>query len=193
MYWLSSLKSWYAHNQHAYKGLSIELEFHYVDGAKAAFIDCVSHSDQLGFWIGRFTLWDSGMCQCEIIDNDAKMIYAQYYEKVSVEDVPKLICQLFSQVVAQKLAEKKHPVTGIPFDKDSFPDFSSVITHEVKINLTGNRNLDFRAANAAADLNSTPKGYTWHHHQDRTTMQLVPEGIHAKTGHTGGFSLGAKK
>ncbi|NTX00484.1 HNH endonuclease [Myxococcus sp. CA040A] len=55
---------------------------------------------------------------------------------------------------------------------------------------TGSRTGDFAAANRAAGLQATPKGMTWHHHQDRTTMQLVPTEVHARTGHTGGFSGG---
>ena len=35
----------------------------------------------------------------------------------------------------------------------------------------------------------TPDGYTWHHNQEPGKMQLVPENIHAGTGHTGGFSI----
>ena len=54
---------------------------------------------------------------------------------------------------------------------------------------TGNRLLDFAAANLAAGYISTPKGYTWHHHQTFGRMQLVDAATHAQTGHTGGFSL----
>jgi hypothetical protein len=89
------------------------------------------------------------------------------------------------------LAGKSHPVTGIPFDPHGFPDFSGVATHTVKIEQTGNYAADFLASNRAAGLRSTPKGYTWHHHQDGTTMQLVPTDIHSKTGHTGGMATGA--
>jgi RHS repeat-associated protein len=85
------------------------------------------------------------------------------------------------------LAESVHPKTGIPFDKAGYPDFSGVAKAEVKISQTGTRAGDFRAANQAAGMKNTPEGYTWHHHQDGTTMQLVPRDIHAKTGHTGGF------
>jgi hypothetical protein len=88
------------------------------------------------------------------------------------------------------LAEDVHPKTGIPFDKKGFPDFSSVSKAEVKIKQTGTRAGDFREANKAAGFESTPKGYTWHHHQDGETMQLVPRDIHAQTGHTGGFQSG---
>jgi hypothetical protein len=90
------------------------------------------------------------------------------------------------------LAGKKHPITGVPFDADGYPDFraAGVVKVEVRIEYTGSRTRDFAAANKAAGLRETPKGMTWHHHQDGTTMQLVPTDIHARTGHTGGFSGG---
>ncbi len=34
----------------------------------------------------------------------------------------------------------------------------------------GSRPKDFKAANEAAGFKTTPEGYTWHHHQDGTTM-----------------------
>jgi hypothetical protein len=88
------------------------------------------------------------------------------------------------------LRNDSHPKTGIPFDSNGFPDFSSVSRADVKIKPTGSRPKDFRAANEAAGFKTTPEGYTWHHHQDGTTMQLVPTDIHRQTGHTGGFILG---
>ncbi len=88
------------------------------------------------------------------------------------------------------LAGKLHPKTGIPFDKDGFPDFSSVAKQRVSIKQTGNRAVDEAAANSAAGLSQTPRGYTWHHHQDGKTMQLVPTDIHRATGHTGGVATG---
>lgn len=80
-------------------------------------------------------------------------------------------------------------MVAAPFDKQGFPNFSSVSKANVKIKFTGSRPRDFRAANKAGGYKSTPEGYTWHHHQDGTTMQLVPKDIHRQTGHTGGFSL----
>jgi len=94
-----------------------------------------------------------------------------------------------------QLAGKKHPVTGVPFDKDGYPDFSQYRhpqVPDVRIELTGTRGGDERAANAKAGLSGTPKGYTWHHHQDTGLMQLVKRTVHDKTGHTGGFSRGPK-
>ncbi len=87
------------------------------------------------------------------------------------------------------LAGQNHPVTGIPFNLDGFPDFSSVAIKTVQIDYTGTRLGDEAAANVQAGLESTPEDYTWHHVEDGTTMQLVPSDIHRLTGHTGGFSL----
>ncbi|EDY52439.1 YD repeat-containing protein [Streptomyces clavuligerus] len=89
-----------------------------------------------------------------------------------------------------KLAGSVHPNTGVPFDAQGFPDFSAwrhPQVPDVRIQLTGSRSRDFRLANQAAGLPSTPTGYTWHHHQDRGLMQLIDRQVHADTGHTGGF------
>lgn len=88
------------------------------------------------------------------------------------------------------LAGGKHPKTGIPFDKKGHPDFSSVSKKDVEIEFTGSRRKDVKAANEAGGYKKTPEGHVWHHHQDGTTMQLVPRDIHTKTGHDGGFSGG---
>ena len=87
------------------------------------------------------------------------------------------------------LAGQNHPVTGIPFDKDGFPDFSSVATQTVRVPHTGTP-ADVGAANRAAGLSETPEGMVWHHHQDGYTMQLVPEFAHSGTGHTGSKGIG---
>ena len=91
-----------------------------------------------------------------------------------------------------KLAGKIHPVTGVPFNSKGYPDFSSFAKAEVNIKSTGTRRGDAAAANKAAGLENTSEGYTWHHHEDGSLMQLVPRDIHSKTGHTGGYSIGPK-
>jgi hypothetical protein len=94
------------------------------------------------------------------------------------------------QVRNGALAGSAHPVTGVPFDSDGFPDFSAArhpSVSDVRITLSGSRSTDFARANRAAGLASTPTGYTWHHHQDKGLMQLIDRTVHAKTGHTGGF------
>jgi hypothetical protein len=89
----------------------------------------------------------------------------------------------------EHLAGQNHPDTGIPYDRDGYPDFSSVKKGpDVKIMMTGNRTTDEKVANMLAGYDRTPSGYTWHHHQNGNTMQLVPADIHGKTGHDGGHS-----
>ncbi len=92
-----------------------------------------------------------------------------------------------------KLAGRTHPKTGVPFDSRGFPDFSDHLygggPNSVNISPTGNRSKDFSAANEAAGYSSTPKGYTWHHHQNYGRMELVESSVHRRTDHDGGFSL----
>jgi hypothetical protein len=88
------------------------------------------------------------------------------------------------------LAGKVHKATGIPFSAKGFPIFNSVAAKAV--HLEGgfaNRVADVAAANAKAGLKETPKGMTWHHHEDLHTMQLVPTSIHTAVGHTGGHAI----
>jgi RHS repeat-associated protein len=91
------------------------------------------------------------------------------------------------------LAGKVHPKTGLPFDKNGYPNFNGHLykggPNDVRITPTGKREADFAAANKAAGYSSTPKGYTWHHHQDSGRMQLVDTQMHLKTGHTGSIGL----
>lgn len=112
------------------------------------------------------------------------------------------------------LKGQKHPVTGVPYDKDGFPIFESKF--ETTLNLSDfkkTRTVHFRKCNkklyeeikrnpelieklklSKQDLEDladgqTPYGYTWHHHQDPGKMQLVNQKIHKDTGHTGGYKI----
>jgi A nuclease of the HNH/ENDO VII superfamily with conserved WHH len=82
---------------------------------------------------------------------------------------------------------------GVPFKTTGFPDFSEHLypggPNDVMITPTGKRYSDFSAANKAAGYKSTPKGYTWHHHEDTGRMQLVDTKIHKTTAHTGGYAI----
>jgi hypothetical protein len=55
--------------------------------------------------------------------------------------------------------------------------------------MKGNHGSDFTKANKAAGLDKTPECCTWHHHQDGTTMQLIPKELHNNVPHTGGNSI----
>jgi len=81
--------------------------------------------------------------------------------------------------------EGKYP-NGVPFDAESYPDFSAYAIKTVRIQMTGINGIDFPAANLAAGYTETPDGCTWHHHQDRATMQLVPLDLHREIRHAGG-------
>ncbi|KAA0813194.1 integrase [Bacillus licheniformis] len=110
------------------------------------------------------------------------------------------------------LKNKKHPITGVPYDKNGFPIFKHV--GEVKIDKKFYKSSDavqFRQATlllkeklekkpelkkAFTDRQlqqiskgKKPEGYTWHHHQKDGIMQLVDSDIHGKTGHTGGRNI----
>ena len=99
----------------------------------------------------------------------------------------------------------------VPFN-NNYPDFSKWSQKDVKIpNMTGDNGPDFRAADkilardkgllkkdgtpnvAAAERYRRNNKLTWHHHQDGTTMQLVPEDLHGNIPHTGGGSLSRNK
>ena len=94
----------------------------------------------------------------------------------------------------------KYP-DGVPFTEDGFPDFSKYAKETVKFEypsvealkadtcLTGNNYHDFKLANAKMGFKEKPAGYTWHHNEDKMTLQLVPTDLHMAVKHTGGASL----
>lgn len=81
--------------------------------------------------------------------------------------------------------QEKYP-ESVKFNEKGFPDFSPYAAAEVKIQYSGDRATDYKLANEAAGLDVKPKDYTWHHHEDAKTMQLVPRDLHREVGHTGG-------
>jgi hypothetical protein len=110
------------------------------------------------------------------------------------------------------LAGKTHPETGVPFDKDGFPIFQSNGNAALPKDLIGPHISDTKQFQASTrqlwdQIKDNPArqrlftseqleqikrgeayidGFTWHHHQDGTMMQLVDRLIHGKTGHSGG-------
>ena len=76
--------------------------------------------------------------------------------------------------------------------KNGYPDFSPFAKKKVQIDMQGDHYYDFKKANKAAGFGDTakpPKGMTWHHHEDGTTMLLIPKDINNKVSHTGGASI----
>jgi hypothetical protein len=98
-----------------------------------------------------------------------------------------------------KELEKRYDAEKKLVDPNEFVDFSDYLyphgPNDLNIGvLRGSRDLDFAAANKVAGYSSTPKGYTWHHHQDLGRMQLVQSSVHAAEGlhHSGGVSIWKK-
>jgi uncharacterized Zn-binding protein involved in type VI secretion len=77
--------------------------------------------------------------------------------------------------------------------KNGHPDFTPHQRQSVEIEQKGNHTTDYTDANAASKLNP-PKldENTWHHHENRTTMQEVPTDIHRRFTHRGGVSNSKK-
>ena len=107
-------------------------------------------------------------------------------------------------------ANKTSERTKVKFDSKGFPKFKSYYTVKLKKKYwKESRERHFYMANkmlyednqAVKKLKltknqlqelkqyKTPKGYTWHHHQDAGILQLVDSEIHEKTGHRGGYSI----
>lgn len=97
-------------------------------------------------------------------------------------------------------------------DTGIFPDFDEITTIELPENLYESKDSEqFKYCNEKLkeqiendptlkdkfteqqieqiNAGRTPKGYTWHHSEDKGRMELVDTEIHAKTGHTGGRNI----
>jgi hypothetical protein len=83
--------------------------------------------------------------------------------------------------------------------RDGYPDFDNPDMRQylhpdaqggVAIEMTGNRSHDFELANSAAGFDRTPRGYTWHHGDDGTSMYLAQTSAHRDVvPHTGGHNI----
>jgi len=93
---------------------------------------------------------------------------------------------------SKKLAIKYNK--PIRFNRNGYPDFSSYSKEEVKsTKLTGINWKDIKIADGIMKSKSPGwvrrSGWTWHHHQNKKTMQLMPSDLHAAIPHSGGASL----
>ncbi len=97
------------------------------------------------------------------------------------------------------LAKAIDPKKSIEYE-NGFPKFDDFSKGEVKIPQTGSSRKDMSLADEmfkkqTGNANWTrPDGYTWHHKQDGTSMQLVPSKINNDpyAGHAGGQALFGK-
>jgi hypothetical protein len=100
-----------------------------------------------------------------------------------------------STVVFLEEPLKSNYPSGIEFNSLGFPVFTPFAIKRVPIKMRGNRSYgpdgDFGDANEAAGYarNERHPNHTWHHHQDRITMELIPRDIHNAIRHSGGVSI----
>lgn len=114
------------------------------------------------------------------------------------------------------MVNKKHPRTGIHFDKDGFPKFKAISTVKLKRKMwRKTREIHFYHASkilydkiqkssrlaskfTKKEINEfkegkVPSKYTWHHHQDKGELQLVEYKVHSEVRHRGGFAIWGKR
>jgi hypothetical protein len=95
----------------------------------------------------------------------------------------------------RELAGKNHPVTGVPFDANGFPNFRRYAYEDVVVTLPNKfkgYDSDFSTADRMAGINKDFRkqhNLTWHHDIDGKTLILVSCELHRRTGHTGGLAL----
>jgi DNase/tRNase domain of colicin-like bacteriocin len=83
---------------------------------------------------------------------------------------------------------------AVTYDKEGYPDFTPYrhpTVKDVQIEFTGSYPKDYALADKAADITEKMRkrdGYTWHHHQDGKTMQLLKKDVHRDFFHTGGMA-----
>jgi len=93
--------------------------------------------------------------------------------------------------------EKANTVhNGVRYTPDGYPDFEPFAIARAEIHQTGFNDIDFKAANLESGIGAgidshrlAHPGFTWHHHQNGTTMLLVPTPIHNAARHSGGASI----
>jgi filamentous hemagglutinin len=112
-----------------------------------------------------------------------------------------------------RLAGKRHPQTGVPFDTRGFPIFDEHVIFETRIGrefwgkisethmreATRHLRSSLERGELSHDLFTSTqlqqifagkpriKDLSWHHHQELGRMQLTSRKFHTETGHIGGF------
>ena len=114
--------------------------------------------------------------------------YGQIYYFDSAEDPPRpyLVGNTFDEFLS-KIREPTPDELGE--DESASTESEGIQLVDVSFSFTGSRPVDAGLANAAAEYETTPRGYVWHRHQDGETLQLVPKDVHKQTGDPAGVSL----
>ncbi|MFF5234696.1 LamG-like jellyroll fold domain-containing protein [Dactylosporangium sp. NPDC000521] len=82
---------------------------------------------------------------------------------------------------------------GVRMTNAGYPDFSPYAVEQVVFGgdgFAGNTTTDFTDADRMAGMTGRrPRGWTWHHHEDGRTMQLILTEVHNGVRHAGGRAL----
>ena len=89
---------------------------------------------------------------------------------------------------------KKYPA-GVKFNAQGFPDFSPYARKTMDIGkLNPSSSTDIMKVNRAAGYGDiVPDGFTWHHVEYSTKLQLIPTDLHNAVKHTGGRATNAPR
>ncbi len=152
-----------------------------------------------------------------------RIFQAPYNPRQTLEDFQKIYPRRVTSTTVPaphqpnvKLANTRHPVTGVVFDQRGLPIFDSHAKVDLRIDkakalVSGGEAHKVEATKQLRQLIGEGKinsdlfteeqllriqkgsaqipGLTWHHHQDIGRMQLVSREIHEKTKHVGGDYL----
>ena len=119
-----------------------------------------------------------------------------------------------------RYAGRKHPDSGVVFDHKGFPIFDDIAKYDTRLDQKAfyatdrigqmrmatrdlreqiNSGKISRSQFSPEQLKAIQSGrskiprLTWHHHQDRGRMQLVPKGKHNEARHIGGNAMSKGK
>jgi hypothetical protein len=130
----------------------------------------------------------------KLITRNAKLA-GKKHAKTSVEFVEKTIeyggkkitgvFPKFDSAFKLKLPKRLHQAS----DYDQFTSSTKFLREQIKKTPELGKKFTPEQLSDIAKGKDKVRGYTWHHNEDVGVMELVEEGVHGKTGHTGGKNV----
>ncbi len=122
-------------------------------------------------------------------DEDYGHVY--YFDSRETPPKPYFVAKNFGEFLSQLRDYTPEELAEIDelAKESSSTESEGIQLVDVAFTFTGSRPVDAGLANAAAEYETTPRGYVWHRHQDGETLQLVPKDVHKQTGDPAGVSL----
>jgi hypothetical protein len=91
----------------------------------------------------------------------------------------------FDSAFKLKLPKRLHQAS----DYDQFTSSTKFLREQIKKTPELGKKFTPEQLSDIAKGKDKVRGYTWHHNEDVGVMELVEEGVHGKTGHTGGKNI----